>query len=349
MADEEERARAANIFDVARLAGVSHQTVSRVINDHPNVRASTRDRVNKAIKQLRYRPNIAARAMVTRRSRNLGLITTGAPEFGPSSTVLGFSAAAREARYNVSIATLLENDPTTMTESIELLLTQSIEAIVVIASRQGIIDALNAVQVDRPIVMMQSSGNPTARSVSIDQYEGARLATEHLIQQGHRHILHLAGPEDSTDAIERVRGWRATMAQHGLVAPTPERGDWSSDSGYAFGTRLSQSRSRYTAVFAANDQMALGCVHAYRDQGLRVPDDLSIIGFDDIPDAAHYLPPLTSMRQDFRQLGRDILTAVLDELDDRVSSRPRLIPELVVRDSVGRVPVTPELLTRGRP
>ena len=320
MADDEARARAANIFDVARLAGVSHQTVSRVINDHPNVRAATRERVNMAIKQLRYRPNIAARAMVTRRSRNLGLITTGAPEFGPSSTVLGFSAAAREARYNVSIATLLENDPSIMTESIELLLNQSIEAIIVIASRQGIIDALNAVQVDLPMIMVQSSGRSTARSVSIDQYEGARLATEYLIEQGHRQIVHLAGPEDSTDAVERVRGWRATMAKHGLVAPTPEVGDWTSASGYAFGTRLAAHRSRHSAVFAANDQMALGCLHAFRDHGLNVPEDLSVIGFDDIPDAAHYLPPLTSVRQDFRQLGRDILSAVLDELDDRVAS-----------------------------
>ena len=164
VASEDGRGRAATIFDVARLAGVSHQTVSRVINNHPNVRDSTRERVLKAVKQLRYRPSTAARAMVTRRSRNLGLITTGSPDYGPASTVLGFSAAAREARYNVSIATLLDSDPEYVRASVELLLGQSIEAVIVVAARRSLMTALAAAELDLPLVAVEPSGGLAAAS-----------------------------------------------------------------------------------------------------------------------------------------------------------------------------------------
>jgi DNA-binding LacI/PurR family transcriptional regulator len=334
VASEDGRGRAATIFDVARLAGVSHQTVSRVINNHPNVRDSTRERVLKAVKQLRYRPSTAARAMVTRRSRNLGLITTGSPDYGPASTVLGFSAAAREARYNVSIATLLDSDPEYIRASVELLLAQSIEAVIVVATRRSLLTALAAAELDLPLVAVEPSGGLASSWVAIDQYAGARRATEHLISQGHRDIWHLAGPEDSIDAGERVRGWRDAMADHGLAAPTPEVGDWSPASGYAFADRLERGDRPPTAIFSGNDQMALGLLHGLRDRGVRVPDDVSLIGYDDIPEAEHFFPPLTTMRQDFLQLGRDIMAVVLNRLEEIDVPSPRSVPELVVRESV---------------
>ena len=322
------------IFDVARLAGVSHQTVSRVINNHSSVRESTRDRVRQAVDQLSYRPNAAARAMVGARSRNIGLITTGSSDYGPTSTVLGLLSAARAADYSISLATAVDADPESVQAAVDLVLGQHVEALVVVAARVQILDAVAGLKLRVPVVVIESSGRTSRPSLSIEQYAGARLATEHLIALGHTEIAHVAGPTDHMDATERLRGWRDTMAEHGLVARQPLVGDWTPGSGYRIGEALTSRGPGFTAVFVANDQMALGCVHALAEQGIRVPDDVSVVGFDDIPEAAHFAPPLTTMRQDFRQLGTDILTAVLDVLEDpRVDPVTRLVPTLVVRRS----------------
>lgn len=331
---ETARARNATMFDVARLAGVSHQTVSRVLNDHPNVRDSTRARVREAVEQLRYRPNVAARMMVTRRSRNLGLVTTGSADYGPSSTVLGFTSAARKAHYTVTISTALDADSASLRGAVDLLLGQQVEAIVVVASRLGILSGTSGFEFDTPVIAVESGGRGPLPSVSIDQYAGAQIATDHLIDLGHRDILHLAGPADSPDAIERLRGWRDTMARRGLVAHPPLQGDWSPASGYRLGREAVGSEPRFTAIFSANDQMALGCLRALREQGLTVPGDVSLIGFDDIPEAEHFAPSLTTMRQDFYQLGEDIMALVLCTLaGDDPAGGAQHVPELVVRDS----------------
>jgi DNA-binding LacI/PurR family transcriptional regulator len=332
--EADQRPRNVTIFDVARLAGVSHQTVSRVLNDHPNVRDTTRARVREAVKQLRYRPNIAARVMANRRSRNLGLVTTGSSDYGPSSTVLGFASAARHAHYTVTISTAADAEPASLRASVDLLLGQQVEAIVLVASSVGILNAVAGVDFDTPVIAVESSGRGPLPNVSINQYAGAQLATEHLVSLGHRNILHLAGPADQMDATERLRGWRDTMGEHGLVARTPLEGDWSPASGYLLGARAASSPTKFTAIFSANDQMALGCLHALRDRGLRVPDDVSLIGFDDIPEAEHFSPPLTTMRQDFHQLGEDIMALVLATLTSaEQATATRHIPELIVRDS----------------
>jgi DNA-binding LacI/PurR family transcriptional regulator len=343
VSSDESRARSATIFDVARLAGVSHQTVSRVLNDQPNVREATRDRVLEAIRQLRYRPSTAARALVTRRSRTIGLITTGAPDYGPSSTALGFNEAARAARYHVSISSMLHPTVDSMRSSIELLLDQHVEGIVLIAAHRRALEAVQAIELGVPLVAVEPSGRGGFHSVSIDQYGGARLATEHLIALGHREIEHLAGPPDSMDAIERSRGWRDAMAEHGLVAPPPFVGDWSPSSGYAFGTHVGEHRP-FTAIFSGNDQMALGAIHALAERNILVPRDVSIVGFDDIPEAEHFAPPLTTMRQDFGQLGHDVMAALLDLLRDEQAESPQRLPELRRRESTrARRPVDGEV------
>ena len=176
MSTDGEKTRAANIFDVARLAGVSHQTVSRVLNDLPNVRPATRLRVEQAITQLRYRPSPAARALVTRRSRTIGLITTGGPDYGPSSTVLQFNEAARHARYAVSMASMLESDPESLRSAVELLLRQNVEAIVLIAAHRGALDAVRGVELGVPLIVVESSGRSGFHSVGIDQYEIGRAS-----------------------------------------------------------------------------------------------------------------------------------------------------------------------------
>ncbi|WP_344807459.1 LacI family DNA-binding transcriptional regulator [Microlunatus ginsengisoli] len=340
MSTDEPRARAANIFDVARLAGVSHQTVSRVLNDHPSVRPATRQRVEEAIRQLRYRPSSAARALVTRRSRNLGLIMPGSPDFGPSSTVLAFTTAARAAQYTVSISSVFEASPDSFRAAVESLLGQHVEAIVLVGDRRGMLDEANRIELDVPLVAVDASRRAGPYIISIDQYQGARLATEHLVALGHRSIVHLAGPPDSVDGSERERGWRDVLAEHRLVSAYPLVGDWSPDSGYRLVLQALANRD-FTAIFSANDQMALGALHALTVAGVDVPREVSVIGFDDIPEAAHLTPPLTTIRQDFDELGHDLMAAVLDALDGRTPSIPPRLPQLVERESAGRAGPAP--------
>ena len=329
----DDKARAANIFDVARLAGVSHQTVSRVVNNLPNVRPATRLRVEDAIKQLRYRPSTAARSLVTRRSRTIGLITTGNPDYGPSSTLLGFNEAARQARYLVSISSMLETDAASMRQAVELLLSQNVEGIVLIAAHRGAIEAIQGIDLGVPLVAVESSGRVGFHSVSIDQYRGAYDATRHLIELGHRSIIHVAGPNDSMDATERVRGWRSALAEAGLVALEPLVGDWSPASGYRIGRQIAESLE-CSAIFSGNDQMALGLMHALSQAGISVPRDVSVIGFDDIPEAEHFSPPLTTIRQDFAELGRTVMSTLLElMLDGTLEEAPHPAPHLVVRES----------------
>ncbi|MGR0219888.1 LacI family DNA-binding transcriptional regulator [Agromyces sp. ZXT2-6] len=332
MSDQDDRARAATIFDVARLAGVSHQTVSRVLNDLPNVRPATRARVEQAIKQLRYVPSPAARALVTRRTRTLGLIVTGAPDYGPSSTALHFNEAARDARYAVITASMLETDAASMRSTAELLVRQNVEAIVLIAAQRAALDALDGIELGVPVVAVASEDRGAMHRVWLDQYAGARLAVEHLIGLGHRQIRHVAGPTNAMDGEERVRGWRDALGAHGLPAREPLVGDWSPGSGYVHGRTLAAD-AEMTAVFVSNDQMSLGVMHALAEAGLSVPGDVSIVGFDDIPEAAFFAPPLTTVRQDFDALGRDAMAGVLAVLsdDDRMPA-PR-VPDLVVRVS----------------
>lgn len=335
MSPNDEQTRATTtIFDVARLAGVSHQTVSRVLNDLPNVRAATRERVEQAIRQLNYVPSQAARALVTRRSRTVGLVATGLPDFGPSSIVLSFNRSARAAGYAVIATNPADIEAPTLRSSAEMLIRQSVEAIVLLAAERGVLDAFDGWELGVPLISLASEARGRGVRVSLDQYGGARRAVAHLLELGHRDIVHLAGPAGSMDAEERLRGWRDALTAADLPAVEPLRGDWTSDSGYSLGRRLLEDHTP-EAVFVGNDQMALGLLHALQDAGLRVPDDVSVVGFDDVPDSAHFSPPLTTVRQDFTLLGQETMVAVLAQLKDEgspVTSAMRT-PELVVRAS----------------
>ena len=327
----------ANITDVAALAGVSRQTVSRVLNDEQTVTASTRARVKDAIRELRYRPSAAARALVTRKTRTIGLVTTGAPLYGPSSTMLAFNEAARRAGYRVAIASMSAVDPGDITDAIEGLLGQNVEALVLIAAEYAALEAISGLDIPVPLVTAESSGRAGLHSVSIDQFEGARMMTEHLIGLGHRGILHLAGPTGSVDASERVLGWRAALETHGIAASDPLIGDWMPGSGYAAGEALvdgGRLGAEITAVFSSNDQMALGLLSAFHDRGIGVPAEISVVGFDDIPEAAYLSPPLTTVRQDFVNLGSRMMDAVLAVLGSGAVDDPlHVTPELVLRSS----------------
>lgn len=319
--------------DVAALAGVSHQTVSRVLNEHPSVRPATRERVLEAIATLGYRPNLAARALVTRRTGTLGVITPATALFGPTSTLVAFEQAARDAGFYVSVATLREFSGSEVVASVEHFLAQGVDGVVVVAPRSGTVDAVGGVHLPVPVVLVSSGrAGVDLPTVSVDQVAGGRLATEHLLASGRRDVVHVAGPQDWYDARDRLRGWREALEAAGL--PAVERGaaGWSAADGFDVGAAMVRD-GLPDAVFAANDQLALGLLAAFGQAGVRVPQDVAVVGFDDEPGTAFYPPPLTTVRQDFDELGRRAVQAVVDALADATPVHQAIAPALVVRRS----------------
>jgi len=334
MVTEPDRGRAPNIRDVAALAGVSYQTVSRVLNDSENIKASTRTRVEEAISQLGYRPNQAARALVTSRSRTIGVLSAESKShYGPTTAINSIEQAARDAGYRLSITNINSSDYASIKGGLDYLLGQAVEALVVIAPQVRVFDVIAELSVSVPFVTLESTGRDPRHSLSVDQITGARLATRHLIDLGHTEILHISGPQDWIEAEARMQGFVEEINASDLRMRAPILGDWSAHFGYYAGLELLRFRD-FTAVFAGNDQMALGFMHACRDMGLDVPGDISIIGFDDIPEAAHYPPPLTTVRQNFAELGRRAVSHLLAELGGLQPTSHEPIPaELVVRAS----------------
>ena len=324
----------ANIFDVAKAAGVSHQTVSRVLNGDGTVRPAIRQRVDEAIVALDYRPSAAARALARRRTRTIGLIVVGMPYYGPASIANGFNAAARLSGWDVAIAATDDGaDDVDLVQAGETLLAQNPRAVVVVAPGPAVGAALAGLAGRVPVVTTVDVVPGAAGTVTVDDERGAAIAVEHLASLGHREVLHIAGPEGWTEADQRITGWHAASSRLGLGTPALLRGDWSSATGYRLGGEIARQGAP-TAVFSANDQMALGVLAAFRDAGVRVPEDVSVVGFDDIPEAAFFPPPLTTLRQDFGALGRGLMARVDDLLADREPTDVALqIPELVVRAS----------------
>jgi DNA-binding LacI/PurR family transcriptional regulator len=338
--------RAAVMSDVARLAGVSHQTVSRVLNDHPRVSRETRERVLEAVRQLNYRPNAMARGLAGRRSRVLGVVSFDTILYGPAATLLGIERAARTARYGVSIVTLEQLDHTGMVSALSALADQSVAGVVVIAPQTASAAALRNLPLGMAAVAVESDMGGEIPAISVDQVTGARLAVEHLLALGHTKIWHLSGPRDWLETHGRIEGWRAALDAAGLAAPVLLTGDWSARSGYEAGVELARRpKGDVTAVFAANDQMALGMMRAFHEAGVRVPDEVSIVGFDDIPEAEFLSPPLTTVRQDFDEVGRRCIAALLRLIEadraegpDRPEPDARVAPVLVERASTAPPP-----------
>ncbi|MBC7443397.1 MAG: LacI family DNA-binding transcriptional regulator [Ramlibacter sp.] len=327
------KGRAPSIRDVARLAGVSHQTVSRVLNNHPSIRDSTRAKVLQVMEDLQYRPNRAARALSRGRSRTIGLLSASSA-YGPASSIAAIQDAAMEAGYYVNTANLTTVDPESIEAALDHLMNQSVEGIVVIAPQVRVFEALEQLSIEVPIVTLRSTGGPHDNLLSVDQVAGAQRATRHLIDLGHSRILHLAGPQDWIEAEARMRGFLDEMWEMDMPTVAPILGDWTADFGYHAGRELLRVRD-FTAIFASNDQMALGFMHACREAGLDLPRDMSVVGFDDIPEAAHFWPPLTTVRQDFAELGRRAIALLLSTLseDVAVARHDPITPELIVRAS----------------
>ncbi|MEP6799679.1 MAG: LacI family DNA-binding transcriptional regulator [Lapillicoccus sp.] len=322
--------------DVARLAQVSPMTVSRVVTGNGAVSSATRERVEKAMRQLRYTPNMAARTLVSGRSGTIGVITFDTSQYGPGAALLGIEHAARQRGYGVTIATLPELDPASMTDALDAFVRRSIDGVIAIVPHLSTPDALTQTSPQLPVVAVQGTGSPRIPAVIVDQRAGAFLATTHLLDLGHETVWHVAGPLDWFETREREEGWRAALASRSAPSPVVVQGDWSAASGYAAGRRLLAADPAPTAVFAGNDQMALGILHLLYERGLTAPADLSVVGFDDIPESGYFSPALTTVRQDFTQLGRAGVGLLLDILSAGGPSTAQLTlikPELVVRAS----------------
>ncbi len=321
--------------DVARHVGVSHQTVSRVLNGHPNVSPETRASVLAAIRDLGYRPNAAARTLVTGRTNVLGVISFDTVPLRPASLLYALERAARPD-YSVAITSLARFDRGSLPDAVERFPGQAVDGIIVIAPETAAVEALTGLAADIPLVAVGCGTRAPLPSVAIDNAFGAARATQHLLDLGHQTVHHIAGPDSWLDAQERVEGWRQALRSAGAAEPGLLRGDWSARSGYEIGHRLA-AMPEVTAVMCGNDQMALGLLRALAEHGRRVPGDVSVVGFDDIPEAAFFLPPLTTVRQDFGELGRRALHLLMDRISRGRQLGPVLPiePELVVRASTG--------------
>ena len=324
--------------DVARHVGVSHQTVSRVLNNSTLVRDDTREQVLRAIDELGYRRNSAARVLATNRSGRIGMISAHITLHGPSEILSAVNEAGHQAGYDVSLVGLDKVSPASLRTAVDRLLDEAVEAIVIAVAHQETREAVHGLELAIPVIVVQGVKAGDPMSAAVDQELGAALATKHLLELGHRSIGHIGGPLDWIEAGQRRNGWLRVLEEAG-VDPGPEFvGDWTAESGYRAGSSASITDG-ITALFVANDAMALGVLRALHERGLRVPHDVSLVGFDNVPDSAYYWPALTTVDQDLAQLGREAVNLVIRSLQgERIPKTELIAPTLVVRSSTS-IPV----------
>lgn len=312
---------------VAQRAGVSGQTVSRVANGSPRVDPETRARVERAMAELGYRPNRAARALRTGRSQTLGLVAQTLATVGNSRMLQAVADAAASRGYALTVLTL--GADADIADAFDRLRDQGVDGAIVLNEATAL--ARDAASGGLRLVVVDSPPDERFTVIGTDHASGARAATEHLLRAGHSAVHHLAGPVGSFASAERERGWRDALAAAGIDPPEPVRGDWSAASGFESVARM--PASGVTAIFAANDQMALGALRALAESGRRVPDDVAVIGFDDIADAADFQPPLTTVRQDFDALGEHAVGALVAWIEGERPADLLLPPALIGRAS----------------
>ncbi|MBO3744735.1 LacI family DNA-binding transcriptional regulator [Streptosporangiaceae bacterium NEAU-GS5] len=334
------RKQRVSMADVAKLAGVSSQTVSRVSNGHASVIGSTREQVLAAMRELGYRPNSAARALRYGQFNTIGVILFSLASTGNSRTVEAIATHAAAEGYAITLIPVdiptQDNVLGAFTRMGEL----AVDAVIVIIE----IHLLDAGTVTLPpgvhVVVVDSDAGDRYSVVDTDQADGARRAVRHLLDLGHHTVWHVTGPQSSYAGQRRAQAWRAALEDAGRPVPAALHGDWSSESGHAAGLVLA-GEPECTAVFAANDQMALGLLRAFHERGRAVPAEVSVVGFDDIPDAGFFIPPLTTVHQDFAEVGRRCVRRVLRQIREGQVAEPGtdLVPvRLVVRESTAPPP-----------
>lgn len=330
--------------DVARLAGVSTKTVSRVVNAHSDISPATRQRVQAAIEQLGYRPNILARSLVNRRSNTLAVVAWGIDYFGPSRSVVGIEQQSDEFGYSLFLNLVARPDDGDVGQLLDDLIARRVDGIIwaapEVADNRAWLNPAILSQLP-PVVFLSMAPRPGLSVVAVDNRLGAFEAVQHLVGQGRRRIGHIAGPLAWWEARERAAGWEAALRTAGLpVRPAMAvEGDWTAASGERALRRLLAQEPDLDAIFTGNDQIALGALGAAHSLGRRVPEDLAFVGFDDIPESAFFWPPLTTVRQPLIEAGRLAVQALHQVIADGQppsdSTPPVTIvkPVLVVRAS----------------
>lgn len=336
-AERSRRSRPVSMADVARLAGVSAQTVSRVNTGHEGVVPETRDRVLAAMRELGYRPNGAARALKLGQFRSLGVIMFSLASTGSSRTLEAIAGRAAQRSYGVTLIPVQMPTEDAVRGAFGRLEELAVDGVIVVMEVRLLDSERVQLPPGRPVVVVDSDAGATFHVVDTDQTDGARQAVRHLLELGHPTVHHVSGPDDSFAGRRREQSWRDVLAEEGRVCPEPLTGDWTAASGYAAGTRLVDAvrDGACTAVFASNDQMALGLLRAFAEAGLSVPSDVSVVGFDDAGDASDFIPPLTTVRQDFTEVGRRCVDNVLAQLEgEPAEPGTELVPTtLIVRAS----------------
>jgi DNA-binding LacI/PurR family transcriptional regulator len=328
--------RRTTLLDVARRSGVSYQTVSRVINHQPNVSKETRARVLEAIAELNYRPNRAAQSLAGTRSRTLLMVTYGLSHYGPAQMVVNIEQACRTAGYDLIFTNIDETRHESLPESMDAVRRWDIAGALMIAPIEPMRpEELLTSWGSTPLVLIGIQPGIKVPSVVVDQAQGTRAVTQHLIDLGHRQICEISGPLHWFDAQMRHEAWKQTLLDGGLRPGSSIEGYWTAESGYKAVQWLIQRGERFTALVVGNDQMAIGAVYALREHGLRIPEDVSVVGFDDIPEAAYLWPPLTTVHQDFDQLGRSGIDYLIQCIENTLEPADQLIiqPQLIVRGS----------------
>lgn len=324
--------------DVARIANVSTQTVSRSFTGVGYVRAETRARIAAAIEELGYIPNQSARNLRAKRSNTIGVLSMGGLNYGSAGVLTGLALAAREADVTLTIAQLdldfeAKNWEAEAKRALDHFVAVQVDGIIVSTPIPGADHLLDGLAESIPVFTVSELPRSQEASAGTHSYAAGLGATRYLISLGHRDILHIAGPATRNEAAERARGYRAAMEEAGLV-PELLTGatDWSAASGYRAG-QIAEPAS-FSAVFASNDEIALGFLSAMQKRGVQAPSDFSIVGVDDMPTAAYFSPPLTSMRLDFRALGRATFRMLHQQiLTGEHADHYVLEPELVIRES----------------
>ncbi|HYN97737.1 MAG TPA: LacI family DNA-binding transcriptional regulator [Pilimelia sp.] len=333
------RHRRVSMVDVARLAGVSAQTVSRVSTGHPGVVATTRQQVLAAMHQLGYRPNSAARALKNGEFRTIGVIMFTLASTGNSRTLEAIASHAANEGYAITLIPVATPTRDGVLGAFTRLGELAVDAVIIVME----VHLLDVATITLPpgghVVVVDSDAGDRYPVVDTDQTDGARQAVQHLLDLGHRTVWHVAGPPESFAAERRAAAWRSVLAAAGRPVPPLHRGDWSAEAGYRAGLVLADEPD-CTAVFAGNDQMALGLQRAFHDRGRVVPRDISVVGFDDIPDSGSFIPPLTTVHQDFAEVGRRCVLNTLRQIrNEPAEPGITLVPtRLVVRRSTAPPP-----------
>jgi LacI family transcriptional regulator len=333
------------IKEVAAAAGISTQTVSRVINDRPDVSPETRKRVQDVIEKLDYQPSALARSLIHKRSYTLGVVTAGLKYIGPSLTLNGITAATEQAGYSLLLKELPSFDANNIGPIFQALLSRHVDGIIWAVPEVG--ENRNWVNkqslgLDIPVVYLTMEPRENVPVVSIDNYIGGRLAMSHLLEQGYRHIGHISGPLNWWEARQRKAAWEDALKDAGLESRDEfwAEGNWSSASGAQAVEKLLEQYPDMDSIFVANDQMALAVMQIACQKGLRIPGDIGVVGFDNIPESAFFWPPLTTIQQDQYNVAKVAVEEIIQIIESAwqglapIDPKPIMLePTLVVRGS----------------